>query len=60
MGLRPPVEYEEEEPLVEHAVASTIRGITNLDIVVVPAELLVGLWSWEEICATEEEANTGD
>jgi len=45
---------------VEHAVASTVRGVTNLHVVVVPSELLVSLWSWEEVCATEEEADTRD
>jgi len=45
---------------VEHAVASTVHGVANLDVVVVPAELLVGLGAGEELGAAEEVADTGN
>jgi len=45
---------------IEHAVASTIRRVANLDVVVVPAELLVGLDAGKEVGATEEVADAGD
>jgi hypothetical protein len=45
---------------VDHAVTSTVHGIANFDIVVVPAELLVGLWAWEEVGAAKEEADTSN
>lgn len=45
---------------VKHAVASAVLGIANLDVVVVPAELLVSLDAGEEVGAAEEVADTGD
>jgi len=45
---------------VEHAVAGAVRRIANLNIVVVPAELLVGLRARKEVGATKEEADTGN
>jgi hypothetical protein len=45
---------------VEHAVASTVHGVTNLDVVVVPTELFVGLRAGQEFGATEEVADTGN
>lgn len=45
---------------VEHAVASTVHGVADLDEVVVPAELLVGLRAGEELGAAEEVANTSN
>jgi hypothetical protein len=45
---------------VEHAVASTVHRVANFDVVVVPAELLVGLRAGQELGATEEVADTGN
>lgn len=45
---------------VEHAVASTVHGVANLDVVVVPSELLVGLRAREELGATKEVADTSN
>ena len=45
---------------VEHAVASAIRRVANLDVVVVPAELLVRLDAGEEVGAAKEVADAGD
>jgi hypothetical protein len=45
---------------VDHAVASTVHGVANLDVVVVPSELLVGLRAGEESSATKEEADAGN
>jgi hypothetical protein len=45
---------------VEHVVACTVRGVANLDIVVIPAELLVRLRARKEIGAAKEEADAGN
>jgi hypothetical protein len=45
---------------VQHAVAGTILGVANLDVVVVPAELLVGLRAREKVGAAEEVADSGN
>ena len=45
---------------VEHAVARTILRVANLDVVVVPAELLVGLDAGQEVGAAEEVADTSN
>lgn len=45
---------------VEHAEASTIGGVANLDIVVVPSELLVELRAGEEVGTSEEVADSGN
>jgi hypothetical protein len=45
---------------VEHVVAGTVRWVANLDIVVIPAELLVRLWARKEIGAAKEEADAGN
>jgi len=45
---------------VQHAVASAVLRVANLDVIVVPAELLVRLDAGKEVGAAEEVANTGD
>lgn len=45
---------------VEHAVAGAVLRIADLNVVVIPAELLVRLDARKEVGATEEVANTGD
>jgi hypothetical protein len=45
---------------VNHAVASTVHWVANLNVVVIPAEFLVGLWAGQEPGTAEEEAYTGD
>jgi hypothetical protein len=45
---------------VEHAVAGTIHRVANFNIVVVPTELLVGLWAGQKLGATEEVADTSN
>ena len=45
---------------VQHAVAGTVLRVADLDIVVVPAELLVGLDARKEVGTAEEVADTSD
>jgi hypothetical protein len=45
---------------VEHAVANAVHGVTDLNVVVVPAELFVGLRAGQELGAAEEVADTGN
>jgi hypothetical protein len=45
---------------VEHAVANAVHGVTDLNVVVVPAKFLVRLWAGQELGAAEEVADTGN
>lgn len=45
---------------IEHAVAGAVQGVADFDIVVIPAELLVGLRAGQELGAAEEVANAGN
>jgi hypothetical protein len=45
---------------VNQAVASAVHRFANLDVVVVPTELLIGLWARKELGAAKEEADTGN
>jgi hypothetical protein len=44
---------------VEHVVCD-ILGLANLDIIIVPTELLVGLWTREELGSRPEKGNTSN
>jgi hypothetical protein len=45
---------------VEHAETSAISRVADLDVVVVPAEFLVGLRTGKELGTTEEIADTSN
>jgi len=45
---------------VEHVVADTVDWVADLNVVVVPTELLIGLRARKEVSATEEIAYAGD
>jgi hypothetical protein len=45
---------------VHQAVASAVHRFTNLDVVVIPTELFIGLRARKELGAAKEEADTGN
>jgi hypothetical protein len=45
---------------VQHAVASAVLRVTNLNVVVVPTELLIRLDAGQEVGAAEEVADAGN